>query len=246
MREFVKLPTFWITNKDDPGLKLLKWGSNDNAGNIAALMLYIAIAHHASEKQDDKLPGPGFARLSYSDFEKIAGLSRAKIAAGLKILEALKIVVANKEKKTSVYQLVGYKADGGWAKLPCKHLYEDDRIKVFGDFHLRRKNELNALKMYLLLVAFRDNDSNHTVIAYETINRYTGISENDIRSAISLLVNLRLVHVDHASAPMEEGRTWTLKNKNLYRLVGLRGRHLGNTSRDDIQRQIEAVLSKAE
>ncbi|MVF24620.1 hypothetical protein EVC37_23910 [Methylocaldum sp. BRCS4] len=240
MREFVKLPTSWITDQEDPGLRRFKWDGADNAGKVAALMLYIAIAHHVNEKPNEVFPRPGFARLSYSDFEKIVGLSRAKIAAGLKILEALRIVAVNKEEKTSVYQLVGYNPAGRWAKLPCGYLYQDDRIRAFGDFHLRRKNELNALKMYLLAVAFRDNKSNYTIIAYENIHRYTGIPENDIRSAISLLINLRLIQVDRASEPMEDGELWTVKNKNLYRLMGLRGRHLGNTSRDDLQQHIEA------
>lgn len=240
MREFAKLPTSWITDKERPGLKRLKWDGTDNAGNVAALMIYIAIAHHVNEKPNEAFSKPGFARLSYSDFQKIVGLSRAKIAAGLKILEDLGIVVVNKEEKTSVYQLVGYPAER-WGKLPCGYLYQDGRIRVFGDFHLRLKNELNALKMYLLMVAFRDNARNYTIIAYENIHRYTGIPENDIRSAISLLVNLRLIQVDRSSEPMDDGESWTIKNKNLYRLLGLRGRHLGNTSKDDLHQHIETA-----
>jgi hypothetical protein len=198
-------------------------------------MLYIAIVHDVNSEPNREFSEAGYARLSYGDFEKTVRLSRAKIAAGLKILETLGIVKINREEKTSVYQLVGYNPKEKWAKLPYRHFYHDGCIKVFGEFHLRKKTELNALKIYLLLVAFRDNDSNFAIITYEKIRHYTGILENDIRSALSLLVNMNLVHVDRASEVMEVEQSWTMKTKNMYRIIGLRGRHLGNTSDDDLK-----------
>lgn len=235
MREFVKMPSAWITDQTKPGLSQLKWGGQDNAGKIAALMLYIAIVHNVNPEPNREYSEAGFAKLSYSDLEKIVGLSRAKIASGLKILEELGIIAIDKNEKTSVYRLVGYNPKQGWAKLPYRHLYHDSCIKVFNEFHLRKKNELNALKMYLLVAAFRDNDSNHTFISYEKIHQYTGIPENDIRSAISFLVNLNLIHVDRSLNVKQGEDDWTMKSKNIYRLVGLKGKHLGNTSSDDVK-----------
>jgi hypothetical protein len=205
MREFVKMPSAWITDQAKPGLSQLKWGGHDNAGKIAALMLYIAIAHHVNQEPDREHAEAGFAKLSYSDFEKIVGLSRAKISAGLKNLEEQGILAINKGEKTSVYQLVGFNPKQGWAKLPLRNFYHDGSIKVFSEFHLRKKTELNALKMYLLVAAFRHNEINHTVISYEKIHLYTGIPENDIRSAISLLVTWNLIQVDRTSEPTKTG-----------------------------------------
>jgi hypothetical protein len=239
MREFVKMPSHWITDQTTPKLSQLKWGGQNNAGKVAALMLYIAIAHNVNPEPNREYSETGFAKLSYSDFEKIVGLSRAKIADGLKILEELGIVAINKGEKTSVYQLVGYNPKQGWAKLPYRHLYHEGCIKVFNEFHLRKKTELNALKMYLLVAAFRNNDLNHTIISYEKINHYTGIPENDIRSAISSLVNLNLIQVDRApSEVVKDAEGWTMKSKNIYRLVGVKGRHLGNTSSDDLKHHV--------
>lgn len=234
MREFVKMPTSWITDKDMPGLSQLRWGGQDNAEKVAALMLYIAIVHNVNSEPNREYSEAGFAKLSYSDFEKIVGLSRAKIAGGLKILEGLKIVEINKASKTSVYQLVNFDPKRGWAKLPYRNFYHDGCIKVFEEFHLRKKNELNALKMYLLIASFRDNESNLTFISYEKIHQYTGIPEKDIRSAISLLVNFNLLQVDKARASEGDGEAAKTKSKNIYRLIGLKGKHLGNTSSDDV------------
>ena len=233
MLEFVKMPSAWITNQSNPGLRELRWDKQENAGKIASLMLYIAIVHKANLAPTKEYPQPGFSKLSYSDFERIVGLSRAKISSGLRILERLNIVIIYKDYKTRVYQLRNYDSSRGWAKLPCQRFYSNT-THVFDEFHLRKKTELNALKMYLLIVAFRDNKKNHTIISYEKINFYTGISENEIRSALSLLVNLNLVQVDKYSNPKNPEEDWTMKSKNFYRLVGLKGRHLGNMSQDEV------------
>lgn len=242
MREFVKMPSAWITDQTKPGLSQLKWSGQDNAGKVAALMLYIAIVHNVNQEPSREFSEAGFVKLSYSDFEKIVGLSRAKIACGLKILEELGVIAIDKGEKTSIYQLTGFNPKKGWAKLPCRHLYHDSCIKVFNEFHLRKKNELNALKMYLLVAAFRDNDSNLTFISYERIHLYTGVPENEIRSAISLLVNLNLTQVDRALDTKKEEENWTMKSRNIYRLIGLKGKHLGNTSSDDV-RHLAAAAS---
>jgi hypothetical protein len=106
MKEFVKMPSYWITDKEKPRLRQLNWGGQNSAGKIAALMLYIAIAHNAKQESDQ---APAIAKLSYSDFEDIVGIGgRATISAGLKKLEELEIVKIDKRNKTSVYQLNGY------------------------------------------------------------------------------------------------------------------------------------------
>ncbi|MDO9208257.1 MAG: hypothetical protein Q7T91_08380 [Sulfuricurvum sp.] len=229
MIEFVKMPSHWITDKANPGLKQLAWGKEDNAGKIAALMLYIAIAHHANKEPNREYQEPGFAKLSYSDFEEILGLSRAKISCGLINLKELGIIKIDKGNKTSVYQLDGYDPSKGWAKLPYQHLYQGKQIKVFTGFHLRQRTELHALKMYLLVAAFRDNVNNHTFISFEKITDYTGIPKNEIRSAISVLINHRLIQVER-----DQEANNALRSKNIYRLLGLKGRHSGTISQDEL------------
>jgi DNA-binding transcriptional ArsR family regulator len=236
MREFAKMPSDWIRNPTKPGLAQLQSGRRQGyAEYVAALMLYIAIVHNANQEPNQDYAAEGYAKLSYSDFEKIVGLSRATISSGLKVLEEQKIIAVDKGRRTSVYQLPDYNPKKGWAKLPYRYFYKEGAIRFFSDFHLRKVTELNALKLYLLVTAFRNNESNLTMIAYEKIHQYTGIPVNDIRSALSLLVTLELIQIDRVTEVMQdEAEALSLRSKNIYRLPGLKGKHLGNTSSDDV------------
>ena len=194
MDRWVKIPTQWIRDKDNPLLKEFRWHGDEKADYIAALMLYMTIAHHANRKTTSELATLGCAKLSYSALSGLTELSRAKIAAGLRILVDLELIEKNNHQKTNIYRIVNYETRGGWAKLPAVSLYSDpDTIRPFRHFKLRLKNELYALKLYLLLVAFRNNPKKYAILSYDRIAHYTGISRNDIRSAISLLVNLDMV-----------------------------------------------------
>lgn len=234
MDEWVKIPTEWIRDKEDPGLRRFSWRGPDRSSFIAALMLYICIAHHAVRKPTDDLPRPGLAKLSYTKLTELTDLSRAKIASGTRILHDYSLVQRLKSGKTNVYRVVNYEIRSGWAKLPCKSLYDEKEqaIVPFKEFKLRHKNELNALKLYLLLVSFRDNQSNHANPSYDKIQPYTGISRNEIRSAISLLINLGMIHVDRIRDPDEEQG----KVRNVYRILGIENhRHTGNISYDQLR-----------
>ena len=43
MKDWVKMPTDWIRNKEAPPLAKLRWKGENKAAQIAALMLYLAI-----------------------------------------------------------------------------------------------------------------------------------------------------------------------------------------------------------
>jgi len=229
MDEWVKMPTKWILNKDNPPLKQFTWRGEDKSNYIAALILYLAICHHANrnEKSSCKI---GCAKLSYTKLNIITSLSRAKIAAGVSILEKKDLIIKDISEKTNSYCVVNYSNRGGWAKLPAKHLYnkKHEHIKPFMEFKLRQKVELDSLKLYLLLIALRDNYRNHAYPKYETISAYTGIPRGNIRSAISILVNHDMVHVQKYGE-LEELE----KRNNIYRIIGIDGnKHAGNTSYD--------------
>jgi len=55
------------------------------------------------------------------------------------------------------------------------------------------RNELNALKLYMLLIAYRYAKVNFTAIGYEKICDISGIRRNDIPLARALLINFDLV-----------------------------------------------------
>jgi len=217
MNKWVKLPTAWI---NAGGLKSLRWDRGKGGNNIAALMVLTVIAHHADAET-------GNASVTYYDFEKATGLSRAKISGGLDVLEALNIVERSVERRRSRYKLLGM-AKSGWGMFPANSLYTNERINFMQEFNLRKATELNALKLWFLFIARRGIDTNAANISYDKIEEYTGISRDKIRSGISLLVTHDLVHVDHI--PTEKSKYGV---SNAYRIPYINSyKHFGTSARE--------------
>lgn len=215
LREFVKLPTEWI---EQGGLKEFQWLAGAGADSIAALMVLFAIAHHADDEA-------GIARLTYDAIEQATHLSRAKVSSGLAVLEHRNIIDREPAGR-STYQLVDY-GRVAWGKLPAKGLYRNGGIVALSEFSLRKQVELNALKLYFLVVARRGRDTNVANISYDKITEYAGIDRAKLRSAISFAVATGLVQVEQTSS-------WTnqLGVSNAYRLTHMDPYfHAGTTGR---------------
>lgn len=220
MKQWVKMPSYWIRDPERLPLATLKWVGPTKADQIAALMLYIVLVHHATDEPDADSPTKGVCRLTYDKLAGITGLSRAKISGGLKLLVNLGLVSVSGANTRPVYKIEDYSSPRGWAKLPAKGLYTPsyDRVAPFHHFHLRSRNELNALKIYLVIVAFRHNDTNHAQIGYDRISELTGVHKGDIRLALSLLINLGLIQLTKTQSKINEFST-----SNMYRLCHLDG-----------------------
>jgi DNA-binding IscR family transcriptional regulator len=200
---FQKLPSRWI---DADGLKRFVWGPS-GGDEIAALIVLTVIAHHIDRES-------GIARLSYSQIAEMASLSRAKVSAGLKILSTRGLIEATHER--SSYQLSGYDPKARWAMFPVRGLYRNDVVEPFQDFKLRRRIELDALKLYYLFAARRNNNTRLALIGYEKITESTGVTANYIKPAVSLLAAHGLIHVEHVQS--KESETGVV---NGYRLTHL-------------------------
>jgi DNA-binding transcriptional ArsR family regulator/predicted transcriptional regulator len=218
LQAWARLPSKWI---HEGGLKSLTWGGADGEGssNIAALMTLAAIAHHADGES-------GIARLTYSQLCDCTYLSRAKVSGGLAVLEKLDVVSREPEGRSTL-GLVSYETSAGWAKLPAYSLYSNGHIRAFADFKLRSLNELNALKLYFLFVATRDNSTNMAKIGYKKIVQYTGLDRYRVRPALTVLAAAGLIHIDRVpSTTSEHGIS------NAYRVVGLEPyKHMGTHGR---------------
>jgi hypothetical protein len=221
---FVKLPTAWI---DQGGLKAFKWGEC-GGDEIAALALLTVIAHHIDKDT-------GVARLSYDILMEKTSLSRAKVAAGLKILIARGIVEPSVDGRGS-YRLAGYNPAAGWAMFPARGLYRNEVVEAFTELRLRRRAELDALKLYFLFAARRDNKLHLAKIGYERIAESSGVGTNYIRTAISVLAANHLVHVIHL--PSSESGAGVV---NGYRLAHLPTRALSVTAGTPIEGGVEIV-----
>jgi len=223
------MPSYWLRDGQHPSLPAMKWIGENKSDQIAALMIYVVLVHNASDKPSAGNPELGISRLTYTEIGEIAGLSRAKISGGLKVLMALEVISSIGLGRNNVYKIVNFEAQGGWAKLPAKGLYSKDyrKIDAFHKLHLRSKNELNALKLYLTIIALRNDATNYAQVGYEKLTGYTGIHRNEIKSALSLLINLGLIQVDSAISEINQFAT-----VNMYRPSHLEPyKHKGTTAR---------------
>ncbi len=214
--EFVRLPSQWIAQN---GLKAFTWrsgkGSENNAAQIVALMVLIMVAHDADQTT-------GIAQMTYEQLVERASSSREKVSAGLKLLEANGLILRKTHGRSSI-ALTGFDPLKGWAKVPAKRLYYNDVVTAFSRFKLRVRTELDALKLYLLLIAFRDNESNVARISYQKIAEYTGIATKNIAPAISFLNGLALIYTERAPSSESD-----FGISNAYRIAGIDAyRHRG-------------------
>lgn len=177
---FSKLPTGW-TRSANCDLSSFK-AADQTGASIAALKCLLAVSllmdfhSHA-------------AVVSYNDFETLTGLSRPMISKGIRILEE-KEILSIETAHTHRYT-VNEVEDKHWAKIPFDLL--SLRLRDLGN---RGAVRLAALKIYVLLVARRNNNYDWTALTYEQICSHTGVRRGDVRAALSELYSLGLLHAD--------------------------------------------------
>lgn len=214
MKAWVQFPTGWIANG---GLKPFRWEKEKGANNVAALMSLMVLGHHANEA--------GIVTLTYDELCRATHLSRTKVAAGLNVLEGANIITRNGLER-SHYAITEY-ASKPWGKIPMKGLYVHGGVAAFREFHLRQRTELDALKLYFLTVARRNNETNIANMSYDTISEYSGIERGRIKSAASLLAALGLIHVEHVPSEISEygvSNGYRLTHLEPYAHMGTKGR----------------------
>jgi hypothetical protein len=214
---WVRLPSGWIQRG---GLRGFEWEARGaGADNIAALMALLPIAHAANRQS-------GIAQLTYSDLCDATALSRAKLSNGLDILSRIGLIERSPDGR-STHRLANYGPGHRWAKLPAKSMYGAGTIAAFSDFALRRRTELDALKLFLLFVARRGNDTNRANISYDKIVDYSGVERPRIKSAISLLTLNSLIYVEQVQSLEVEGAV-----AHAYRIIGIDSyNHMGTSGR---------------
>lgn len=214
--QWVKLPTGWI---EDGKLRDFRWQRGKGANNIAALMVLAVSAHHMSRED-------GIAHLTYDSICATASLSRAKVAAGLEVLDAKQLIEREPEGRSTL-KVCNFDPDTGWAKFPAKGLYRHGVISAFTEFRLRLPAELDALKLYYLFASRRDRQTNTANITYEGIEEYTGIPTQNIRRGLSILAANGMIHVERVQSSLSEHGV-----ANIYRLPHIDPRrHRGTQGR---------------
>ncbi|MFQ3171365.1 MAG: hypothetical protein ACI9DG_001399 [Oleispira sp.] len=214
--EWVKLPTGWIR---EGGLRVITWKAH-RSGGIAALQILIALAH-AGKRRDIPISSEADMEavpISYTSLSDTINVSRTLISKGKLILRQLDLISvegAKPEKYT-----LNYLYDDKWGKLPMNSLINKSyKIRAFDNFKQRKKIELNALKIYLLIIAFRNDKTNYASISYPRIEELSGVDRNDIRNATSLLCSENMINISRSPAET----TYEIHNK--YYLQGISNRH---------------------
>lgn len=214
MLSYVKFPTWWFERHN---LAQLSWARHGVSAE-AALMIMLVMIHNADQ-------GDGSCRLTYNEIQNATGLSKTSIAGGLGILEGNLI----SKKSNSNFCIIGFNPERGYAFSPAKNLYDSSgALRFFNELKKRKYIELDALKIYFTFMCRRDRKTNYAHMTYDQINAYSGVNTKDIRSALSLLIVHKMIHVDILKNNIENKRI-----SSGYRITHLEPRkHMGTTNRD--------------
>lgn len=191
---WARFPSTWVR---DGGLQTMSWREH-RGGAIGALLIYLLLLIADNRAPLDKLSKTVDGLLmTYDLIEQQTSLSRAVVAKALKILrDELGIIEIGRSPSGNRYRVIGIE-ETAHARIPQDLLYTPARgLFAFRAFTFRTKHELNALKLYLLLLAFRRNGTSSARIGYEKISEYLGVQRNEVRPAISHLINLGLISVE--------------------------------------------------
>jgi hypothetical protein len=239
MLEWTKIPSGRFLDVANSPLIGMKWSGAAKSDNIAALMLLIVLSHHANDKNSLANGLWGDTQMSYDKLAELLGISRTKISNGIRVLESLALIKVSTNTRPNIFTIVGLADGERWGKLPAKGLYDKSlsKIKVFESFKLRSKVELNALKIYLVIVAFRDSQIGYTKLGYEKITQYADVQRNDIKPALSYLIANDFLQVDSESTDLNQFST-----ANVYWLRHIEPhKHKGTIGRKDTTQNTEVV-----
>lgn len=209
-----RFPSDWVGERK---LRKILWKTYGTQ-SIAALRVYLVLAHRLIESD-------GVVKASYDEIEVAANLARQSVANGLDLLSELDLIERAANGR-GTYRFVHYDPQRGWAQVPSRPLYLNGGFRPFSDWTMRKKAELDALKLYLAIAAGRDTELNETFTKYENIRKATGIPDARITTGLSVLTVSGLIHV------IERERVG-LGTSRSYRMVGLdTRRHPGTTGRN--------------
>ena len=205
-----------------PGLSYLRWGQQKATGTAAIMLMFALVIRSNLDQQEFGQRKDDQVVVTYDQLQDMTLLSREMIAKGLKLLRELGAITATRNGNGCSYQLNGIDKPG-WCKLPQAHLLDGKEFlrRLAGMREaLKRRSSLDAMKLYVLLLAFRDNSSNVTRISYSVIREYTGMRREEISIAVQLLQGAQLCRLAaNEEVPLRSGQ----HSHNRYIINGLSG-----------------------
>lgn len=208
-----RFPSAWVTSG---GLSQFQVHSK---ASLAALRVYLAMAVWTARQEFAEAQGVFIAfSVTYDDLQRNSHSDRSEILPALTLLQEKGLLTfGNSGRGTrNVYQLLG-EPSKGWAKVPESLLDKFQSLNLKHTTvpgHGRRQILLDALKLYILFLALRDKITNRAKVSYDRICELTGIRRGGVRSALSFLTSLKLIHIENFRNPDQAG-------PNLYFMLDL-------------------------
>jgi hypothetical protein len=190
MYGFAKVPSRWIQEGKLQEFKL--------PDGVPMLKTFIALAIAKGRFQRRPIGRDlEFFPATVTDLTDIACVHRTEVVRSLGLLQALGLierltvdpVPLGQHRRTAIYGFSG----GVRPFLPLPFIHWE-RAEFLQGLRLRSAINLAALKVFLLLAAFRDNRSRCAMMSYDKIGEYAGIKRVDIPRALNMLVTGGLLY----------------------------------------------------
>lgn len=207
-----------------PGLSHLRWRQHKGSGTAALMLLFaLAIKSNLDQKTNGRRTGNQVVA-TYEELIALTNLSRGPVAAGLELLRELGAITSAKNGNGCIYTLVGIDTPGDYCELPQGHLLDGQTVmRRLKGLHtaLKNRSSLDAIKLYMLLLALRDRNWNVARASYTTIREYTGLRKEEISVAVQVLLGAQLIRLARdEEVPLKGGQ----HRHNRYIVSGLSGR----------------------
>lgn len=214
-----------------PGLSYLRWRLHKGSATAAIMLLFaLAIKSNLDQKKDGLRSGIKVVA-TYEQLMEYTNLSRGLIAKGLKLLRELGAITTVKDGNGCAYSLQGIDTPGQYCQLPQGYLLDGQTVmRRLKGLHtaIKNRSSLDAMKLYMLLLAFRENKWNVACISYDKIREYTGMRKEEISIAVQLLQGAQLIRLGgDQEVPLQEGQ----HRHNRYIILGLSGKASGEELR---------------
>lgn len=207
-----------------PGLSHLRWRQHKGSATAAIMVLFALTIKSNLDQKTGGIRTGNQVIATYEDLMALTNLSRGPIANGLKLLRELGSITTTKNGNGCIYSLLGIDTPGSYCELPQGHLLDGQTVmRRLKGLHtaIKNRSSLDAMKLYMLLLALRNRDWNIARASYSTIREYTGMRKEEISVAVQLLQGAQLIRLAlEEEVPLKGGQ----HRHNRYVITGLSGK----------------------
>jgi hypothetical protein len=179
----------WGSFPRSVGDKLTDFPAGKDAGaHMAALRVYLALALVADFSTR-------VASVSWTALQEVTGLSRPMVKRGIATAETNGLIAIDTSNHRHSYRLLAQPDEVAFIQVPLFQLKASLPNLPTRGFHA-----LDALKVYMTLLAVRSRNSDKAPISHTKIVLWSGVQPRRVRAAIDVLINHHLVHIVSAES----------------------------------------------